>query len=113
MFFLIKSSDFFNVDSFPQAILDINKNQSIVQDVKSDSLKMIYADLTIRGITNKIILSYKLYQSANHFIATGSVDIDRTLYNIKYKSGNYFMDLGDKIIYDDFAIIFTVHTLPL
>ena len=109
----LKSADFFNVDSFPQVILDIKKNHSIVQDVKSDSKKMIYADLTIRGITNKIILSYELGQSANHFIATGSVDIDRTLYNIKYKSGNYFMDLGDKIIYDDFTIIFKVHTIPI
>ena len=46
------------------------------------------------------------------FIAIGSVDIDRTLYNIKYKSGAYFFDLGDKIIYDDFTIKFKVQTLP-
>ena len=72
---------------------------------------MVYADLTIRGITNEISILFRLDKSENNLTAIGSVDIDRTLYNIKYKSGNYFFNLGDKIIYDDFTIKFTIHTL--
>ena len=108
----LKSEDFFNVDSFPHAILEIKKNHSIYQENNSDSTYLVHADLTIRGITNGISLSYQLEKSENNFIAMGTVDIDRTLYNIKYKSGNYFLNLGDKIIYDDFTIKFIMHTLP-
>jgi hypothetical protein len=30
--------------------------------------------------------------------------IDRTKYDITYKSGNFFSDLGDKAIYDEFEL---------
>ena len=106
------SSDFFNADSFPQAILNIKKNQ-LIQKNNIDSKYSVSADLTIRGITHEIKLQYQLEQSDSTFTAVGSVDVNRTMYNIKYKSGTYFFDLGDKIIYDDFTIKFTVHTLPL
>ena len=109
----LKSEDFFNVDSFPQSILEIKKNNLTPQENKLDSINMVYADLTIRGITHEISLSYQLDKTESNFVAIGLVNIDRTLYNIKYKSGAYFFDLGDKIIYDDFTIKFSVHTLPL
>ena len=108
----LQSEDFFNVDSFPHAILNIKKNRSNSNTNNPDSTYLVYADLTIRGITHEISLYYQLDKSERNFIAIGSVDIDRTLYNIKYKSESYFSDLGDKIIYDDFTIKFTVHTLP-
>ena len=109
----LKDEDFFHVDSFPHAILEIKKNHTMSQTTKLDSIYWVYADLTIRGITHEISLSYQLKFFESNIIALGSVNIDRTLYNIKYKSGTYFFDLGDKIIYDDFTIKFSVHTLPL
>jgi hypothetical protein len=30
--------------------------------------------------------------------------IDRTKYNVKYGSGSFFDNLGDKMIYDDFKL---------
>jgi len=51
-----------------------------------------------------------LTQSKNILTGEGSVDIDRTLYNIQYKSGKFFDDLGDHLIYDDFTIQFRVQT---
>ena len=109
----LKSADFFHVDSFPQAILEIKKNHSLSKEYNVDSKYLLYADLTIRGITHEINLLYQIDKSEDNFIAIGSVDIDRTLYNIKYKSGTYFFNLGDKIIYNDFTINFIVHSLPL
>ena len=107
----LKSSDFFNVDSFPKAILDIKKNNSISEENNLDATYLVSADLTIRGITHEISLPYQLQQSDSTFSAIGGVDVDRTLYNIKYNSGTYFFDLGDKIIYDNFTINLTVHTI--
>ena len=107
----LKSSDFFNVDSFPKAILEIKKNNSISEANNLGSTYWVSADLTIRGITHEISFPYQLEKSDSTLSAIGRVDVDRTLYNIKYKSGTYFFDLGDKIIYDDFTINFTVHTI--
>ena len=42
--------------------------------------------------------------SENFAWATGIITIDRTLYDIKYKSKSYFPDIGDKFIYDDFKL---------
>ena len=105
----LKSEDFFHTDSFPHAILEIKGRQSLIIE-NSKISDQILADLTIRGITHEIKFPFDLTQSQNNFNAEGSVDIDRTLYNIQYKSGKYFDELGDKLIYDNFTVQFMVQT---
>ena len=105
----LKSEDFFHTDSFPHAILKIKGRQSLIIE-NSKISNQILADLTIRGITHEIKLPLDLTQSQNNFNAEGSVDIDRTLYNIQYKSGKFFDELGDKLIYDNFTVQFMVQT---
>jgi len=105
----LKSEDFFHTDSFPHAILEIKGRQSLIIE-NSKKSGQILADLTIRGITHEIKLPLDLTQSQNNFNAEGSVDIDRTLYNIQYKSGKFFDELGDKLIYDNFTVQFMVQT---
>ena len=105
----LKAEDFFYVDSFPQAILEIKGNQAITRD-KSVSNNQILADLTIRGIKQEFSFPISLQQSESIFSAEGIVDIDRTLYNIQYKSGKFIENLGDKLIYDDFTVQFKVQT---
>jgi polyisoprenoid-binding protein YceI len=70
----------------------------------------VLADLTIRGMTHEIKFPFILTQSKNILTGDGSVDIDRTLYNIQYKSGKFFDDLGNHLIYDDFTVQFRVQT---
>ena len=105
----LKAKDFFYVDSFPYAILEIKQNQPL-SDNKSKANNQILADLTIRGITKEISLPILLQQSDSNFSAIGTIDIDRTLYNIQYKSGKFFEKLGDKMIYDDFTVQFLLTT---
>ena len=105
----LKSEDFFHTDSFPQAILEI-KGLQLVFIENSKNSEQILADLTLRGITHEIKFPFELTQSQNNFTAKGSVDIDRTLYNINYKSGKFFDELGDKLIYDNFTVQFKVQT---
>ena len=105
----LKSEDFFHTDSFPHAILEIKGRQSLIIE-NSKISDQILADLTIRGITHEIKFPFDLTQSQNNFNAEGSVDIDRTLYNIQYKSGKFFDELGDKLIYDNFTVQFIVQT---
>ena len=105
----LKAEDFFYVDSFPHAILEIKGNQAITGD-KSVSNNQILGDLTIRGIKQEFSFPISLQQSDSIFSAEGTVDIDRTLYNIQYKSGKFIENLGDKLIYDDFTVQFKVQT---
>ena len=44
----------------------------------------------------------------SHAMASGTIDVDRTLYNIKYKSKSFFPDIGDKLIYNNFTLNFTI-----
>ena len=105
----LKAEDFFHTDSFPHAILEIKRQTTIMKENKTIHEGVI-ADLTIRGMTHEIKFPFILTQSKNILIGEGSVDIDRTLYNIQYKSGKFFEALGDKLIYDNFTVKFLVQT---
>ena len=105
----LKDEDFFHTDSFPYAILDIKKQITIIDDNKKNR-EGVLADLTIRGITHEIEFPFILTQYKDSLIGEGSVDIDRTLYNIQYKSSKFFDDLGDRLIYDDFTVQFRIQT---
>ena len=105
----LKAEDFFHTDSFPHAILEI-KIQTTIMDENKTIREGVLADLTIRGMTHEIKFPFILTQSKNILTGEGSVDIDRTLYNIQYKSGKFFDDLGDHLIYDDFTVQFRVQT---
>ena len=101
----LKDNDFFAVDSFPNASL---KLLSSTIDKNNSLLIHSTADLTIRGITNSIVIPFKLNKNKMIFSAKGSVDIDRTMYNVKYKSDKFFEGLGDNMIYDNFTITFNL-----
>ena len=107
----LMNEDFFFVDSFQTATLKVKS--STIQDLYLvNPLHIITADLTIRGITNEISFPISISSLNNTYTANGSIDIDRTLFNIKYKSKTIFPDLGDKFIYDIFTINFSIKTIP-
>jgi polyisoprenoid-binding protein YceI len=91
----LRSEDFFGVDNFNTSTLVF---KSIAN--KGNNTYLINADLTIKGITNSI--QFDLIVNGNK--ATAQLTINRTKYDIKYGSGSYFDDLGDKTIYDDFEL---------
>ena len=105
----LMAEDFFFVDSFPHAILEIKNHRQTIDD-KSENIDQIIADLTIRGITHEITFPLQISQANSRFSAEGIIEIDRTLFNIRYKSGKFFDDLGDRMIYDDFTVQFSLQT---
>ena len=105
----LRAEDFFHTDSFPNAILEIKRQTTIIEENKTIR-KGVLADLTIRGVTHEVKFPFILTQSNNTLTGEGSVDIDRTLYNIQYKSSKFFDGLGDHLIYDDFTVQFNVQT---
>ena len=103
----LMAEDFFFADSFPHAVLEI-KNHHQTVDESSEVNSQIIANLTIREITHEIIFPLEISQSKSIFYAEGTIDINRTLFNINYKSGTLFENLGDRMIYDDFTVQFSL-----
>lgn len=91
----LKSEDFFGTEKYPTSTLVFKTVAA-----KSAGVYTITADLTVKDITSPVI--FDLTTSANS--ATANLKINRTKYNIKYGSGSFFDNLGDKVIYDDFEL---------
>ena len=92
----LKDKDFFNVKEFETATI------TIIQAWKgNDNMYKISADLTIKGITHSISFAADVNVNGLNYLATAKIKIDRTKWDIKYNSGNFFKDLGDKLILDE------------
>ena len=69
---------------------------------------LIDADLTIKDINHPIEFNCKIIQSNDSVSGKGRMEVDRTLYDITYRSARYFPNIGDRMIYDMFAVDFTI-----
>lgn len=92
----LKSEDFFNTATYTTSTLVFKSIAS-----KGNNTYLVTGDLTIKGNTNSIQFDL-VVEDKNK--ATAKLKINRTKYDIKYGSGSYFDDLGDKTIYDDFEL---------
>jgi polyisoprenoid-binding protein YceI len=92
----LKSDDFFSVEKF-------NKSSFKIKEAKSSNGKdyQITGDLTIKGITNSVTFPAKVDVAGGKITATATITFDRTKFDIKYRSGSYFENLADKLIYDE------------
>ena len=97
------SEDFFGVENHPTATLKINNTKQV-----EGENYLIMADLTIKGHTEKVEIPAIIKMEDNKLVAIGEVEINRTKFGIKYGSGSFFDDLGDKAIYDNFVVKFKV-----
>ena len=91
----LKSDDFFSVDKFPTASL------TIINVKKKDlGQYQVNANITIKGMTQRIMFEVEIKEKT----AKANLLIDRTEFGIIYKSGNFFEELADKAIYDEFEL---------
>jgi len=95
----LKSDDFFGVEKFPTAKLAITESTSFEKGTAT-----VKGNLTIKGVTNPVEFkaSYQKKEDGNWFFA--NIVVDRTKYNVRYGSGSFFDNLGDKTIYDEFKL---------
>lgn len=91
----LKADDFFGTDKYPTATLVFKSLKA-----KGADTYTVTADLTIKGKTNPATFDITVKGNT----ATTSFKIDRTKFDIKYGSGSFFDNLGDKSINDDFDI---------
>lgn len=92
----LNSDDFFGTATNPTSSLVFTK----VEASGKNSYK-VTGDLTIKGITKPVTFDVSIYGSK----ATATLKVDRAAYDIKYGSGSFFDNLGDKTIYDEFDLV--------
>jgi len=90
----LASDDFFS----SEATLIITSIASI------DGVAHINGNLTIKAITEPVSFSANINIAGEILKASGKITIDRTKYNMRFRSGNFFKDLGDTLIYNDFDL---------
>ncbi|MBE9460271.1 YceI family protein [Dyadobacter subterraneus] len=95
----LKGADFFAVDKYPTSKLDITSVTA-----KGANVYDVTGKLTIKGITSDITFPATVKADGKSASATAKITIDRTKYDIKFRSTNFFENLGDKAISNDFVL---------
>ena len=91
----LKSDDFFSIDKFPESTLEIKSSSKI--DKSEFEVK---GELTIKGIKHPISFIMK----KNNDEWKSNLIFDRSKYDVRFRSGTFFENLGDQLIYDDIVI---------
>ena len=99
----LMSDDFFSVDTYPTAMLAIKS----VGKVKEGMVE-ITADLTIKATTEEITFPAQVEIKDGKFMGSAELSFDRAKFDIRYGSGSFFDDLGDKVIADENPLKVTI-----
>lgn len=92
----LSSTDFFGVENHPTATFTITK---VVSRGNPGEYKIV-GDLTIKETTKEI----KFNANVDENFAAADITIDRSEFDVRYGSGSFFDNLGDKTIYDEFDL---------
>ena len=95
----LKSEDFFGVTKFPESTFLITGSGDF-----SDGSDIVKGKLTIKGITQPIEFKAAIQETQEGLKIFANVIVDRTKYDVRYGSGSFFSNLGDKTIYDEFKL---------
>lgn len=91
----LKNEDFFSVEKFPTASF-------VITNVSGNLMK---GKMTIKGITHDLSFPVDITYTKDAVIAKAlQVKVNRTKFDVKYKSGSIFSGLGDGAIEDDFIL---------
>ena len=97
----LKSDDFFSVEKYPEATLKITQKAKI-----KDGAQTLFGNLNIKGIEHPVEFTMKLIDDNT---ALAGLTFDRSKYNVRFRSGSFFENLGDKLILDDIRMEVSLH----
>jgi polyisoprenoid-binding protein YceI len=95
----LKTPDFFDVENHPNAAFEITGIEGL------DGKTMLSGNLAIKGVKNNITFPVTVVDEDDSFsITSETFTIDRTKWDIKFKSKNFFENLGGKFINDEIEL---------
>jgi polyisoprenoid-binding protein YceI len=95
----LASDDFFNSDQFPDAVFEITHSEP-----GDNNFHHVKGDLMIKGITHSIDATLHIVKKDSTAVVDTQIIIDRTKFNIRFRSANFFTNLGDTLIYNNFEL---------
>ena len=95
----LRSDDFFSVSSHKSSTIEVTSSKKNGDDFDVDGV------LTIKGISHPI--SFVL--SVDNKVATSKLTFDRSKYDVRFRSGTFFENLGDRLILDDIELEVELH----
>ena len=96
----LKSTDFFDVEEYSSAFITFQSDEN---PIKNNQLNLT-GELTIKDITHPISFTTELLQTKPSLKAKASLSFDRSKYDVRFRSGKFFENLGDKLILDDIEV---------
>ena len=96
----LKSSDFFGVEKYPNAFITFQSDEN---PIKNNQINLT-GELTIKDITHPITFTAELLDIKPSIIAKANLSFDRSKYDVRFRSGKFFENLGDKLILDDIEV---------
>jgi len=99
----LKSDDFFGVVKFPASKLVLTGGSSFVNGTAT-----VKGTMTIKQSTHPVEFTVKETSAGGVKTYTAVITVDRSLYDVRYGSGKFFTDLGDKAISDEFTLEVTL-----
>jgi len=102
----LKNDDFFGVKKHPVAMFKLTSTEA-----KAEKF-LVKGELTIKEITHPVSFFAEVSTDGESvLLKSEKFEIDRSKWNIKYKSQSFFSDLGDKFISDDMELSVEVHAV--
>ena len=95
----LNTTDFFDVKNYPTGNFKISGSEA------KDGKTLVSGKLTIKGITKDVSFLATLTNSGDTVILkSDKFNIDRTNWDIRFRSGKFFDNLKNKLIYDDIPV---------
>jgi polyisoprenoid-binding protein YceI len=97
----LKHADFFDVENFPIANWELETARLLERNNY-----LLQGRLTIKNHSHPVEFIAKVERLSDMLHSMGEMEVDRTLYNIRYGSGRFFENLGNTLIHDKFVLQF-------
>ena len=105
----LSSDDFFGVESFPTAQFEL-LNLNPLRGGENGANFTASGKVTIKGRTDEVNFPVKVDMTDGGATISGEMVLDRSKFDVRFRSKSFFdaKELGDKLIYNDFTIGFTL-----
>ena len=100
----LKSADFFDTENFPETTFKITSYTE-----KGNNKYDVKGNLTLKGKTNEISFPATVIVKENTATAEALITFDRSRFDVRYGSDNFFDNLGNKAISNEIALTVMLH----
>lgn len=96
----LKSADFFDVEIFPTSKFVLTS----ITPSENENEYIVKGDITIKNITKNIEFPMTINITNGSISMNAEIIIDRTQFDVRFGSTNFFKDIGDKAIDNNFTL---------